>query len=497
MAVSVVALLGVVAAVVVPAQAVAVVTNVSGDVTRAGVAFSVSDSVQVGFADGGTTTWATVGAGHYDVYVAPGQYEVYIQVETVTRHAGTVTVMDELSQIENFDLPALVDLSGQVVTTAGAIADGVLVASDFGGLDGFGGYALASGGDGHFTLDMVDVGGQLTIAVNRQSRQSLYTGRYYAGPGNLGSATAAGATKVTVSQTTVLGQTVLDTCGTVSGTVDPIVWEHLGPDLSVVVFNDDNPDLVTRSAPVAADASFTVTGLLPGSYYAALVETASSVTLGYYDGVSPAEAGSPNIVVSSTCAGMDGLVFVVPVIGPPLPSPPTWDPPTDPPTLGPPPTPGMVPPSKPALASTGMSAPGPAGTSGGVSGPGSATPGALVKVKVGSTYAGQDVEVYLFSDPVFLGQKTVDSDGTIEVKLPDGVTGTHKLAVYALSGALIGWDTITISAPAKGAQVAKSAAQGTRGLPITGAAVAPVAITIGVCVVAGLALVVARARRRV
>ena len=57
---------------------------------------------------------------------------------------------------------------------------------------------------------------------------------------------------MTVAATTDLGQIKLDACGTVSGTVanpDRLASPAMA---KVVVFNDDDPDLVTRSVTVAA-----------------------------------------------------------------------------------------------------------------------------------------------------------------------------------------------------------------------------------------------------
>lgn len=89
---------------------------------------------------------------------------------------------------------------------------------------------------------------------------------------------------------------------------------------------------------------------------------------------------------------------------------------------------------------------------------------------------------YLFSSPTFLGRYTVGADGTIAVTLPAGVTGNHRIAVYALDGTLLGWDTITITR-SRGA------------LAATGATVLPVLVTGGLLLAAGLVLLGVRRRR--
>jgi hypothetical protein len=165
------------------------------------------------------------------------------------------------------------------------------------------------------------------VAVNRQSGQSLYTGRYYAGDGSLGSAKAADATRVTATAAARdLGTVKLDTCGTVRGRVaDPrsllMLSDEVTPDgisqMSVVVHNDTNPDLVTRSAPVGDDGTFAVTGLLPGSYYATLrIDEHHNLgaSSGYrsaeipFDGVSPG-SGAPNVTVSASCGEVKNVNF--------------------------------------------------------------------------------------------------------------------------------------------------------------------------------------------
>lgn len=89
---------------------------------------------------------------------------------------------------------------------------------------------------------------------------------------------------------------------------------------------------------------------------------------------------------------------------------------------------------------------------GGVSVPKTATAGTEIDVTVGQARAGDDVRVYLFSEPRSLGTPTVGADGAARVTLPEKVTGEHRIAVYTQSGTLIGWGSTTISAASTGGE---------------------------------------------
>ncbi|WP_460772421.1 ExeM/NucH family extracellular endonuclease [Microbacterium sp. GXF7504] len=70
--------------------------------------------------------------------------------------------------------------------------------------------------------------------------------------------------------------------------------------------------------------------------------------------------------------------------------------------------------------------------------------GGTITINVGVQFSGQWVSVWLYSDPVFLGQHQVDAQGNITVRLPDDVTGSHRLVVVGPDGAVIGWQQVTI-----------------------------------------------------
>ena len=79
--------------------------------------------------------------------------------------------------------------------------------------------------------------------------------------------------------------------------------------------------------------------------------------------------------------------------------------------------------------------------------PASVAAGTRVAIAVGIAYAGQAVDVWLYSTPVHLGRVVVDAAGYAWVTLPVGTpTGTHRVAVAAADGSLIGWDDLTVTA---------------------------------------------------
>ncbi|MBF4584654.1 ExeM/NucH family extracellular endonuclease [Curtobacterium sp. VKM Ac-2887] len=116
--------------------------------------------------------------------------------------------------------------------------------------------------------------------------------------------------------------------------------------------------------------------------------------------------------------------------------------PTSKPTPAPTPSaPSTVPPVAPS--ETGLTD----ANRGSVSAPSSARAGETITVTVGTQYAGDVVNVWLYSTPTLLGTVTVGADGTVRVTIPsDTPAGAHRLAVTAADGSLIGWTPITITA---------------------------------------------------
>lgn len=83
---------------------------------------------------------------------------------------------------------------------------------------------------------------------------------------------------------------------------------------------------------------------------------------------------------------------------------------------------------------------------GGVTGPDSAVEGSTIELVVPDAEPGSRVGVWAFSEPTYLGAFTVSENRTIQVTLPDGLVGEHRLAIYAEgSEALLGWTSILIT----------------------------------------------------
>lgn len=128
-----------------------------------------------------------------------------------------------------------------------------------------------------------------------------------------------------------------------------------------------------------------------------------------------------------------------------------------------------------------------------VSVPDSVVRGETAPVTLGDEFAGEQVDVYLFSTPVPLGTHTVSADGVVRVVIPeDAALGAHRVAVSAAGGALLGWDATTVVAPSAGAGTAAPAT-----LPGTGAEIDPALIAGALLLLgAGVGLMAtARARR--
>lgn len=87
------------------------------------------------------------------------------------------------------------------------------------------------------------------------------------------------------------------------------------------------------------------------------------------------------------------------------------------------------------------------GSRGPVVAPSSAKPGDDVTVALGAEYAGQYVDLWLHSDPIYLDLVQVGADGTVRVSLPSTApAGQHRMIVADDIGTLIGWDDISLAA---------------------------------------------------
>jgi LPXTG-motif cell wall-anchored protein len=87
-----------------------------------------------------------------------------------------------------------------------------------------------------------------------------------------------------------------------------------------------------------------------------------------------------------------------------------------------------------------------------VTGPASARAGSRITVNVGAAFAGDEVDGWVFSTPAHLGQRTVSATGTVQFTLPATLAaGTHRVAVLAADGSVIGWFSLAVTPAALGA----------------------------------------------
>jgi hypothetical protein len=75
------------------------------------------------------------------------------------------------------------------------------------------------------------------------------------------------------------------------------------------------------------------------------------------------------------------------------------------------------------------------------------TAGSEVSLYVGRDLAGTWVDVFLFSDPVFLGRFLVAADGTVTAPVPATLAGDHRLVVAdAETGEVVAWTNVAVAA---------------------------------------------------
>lgn len=121
-----------------------------------------------------------------------------------------------------------------------------------------------------------------------------------------------------------------------------------------------------------------------------------------------------------------------------------------------------------------------------VNAPTTASAGETIAIALCGGHEGEDVDAYVYSTPVLIGTGTVSGAGIVSGTLPSTLAlGQHKIAVYDASGALIGWDPITIVARAGGG-----------GLAFTGTESMPYAYLAALLVLAGTAALTLPLRSR-
>lgn len=83
---------------------------------------------------------------------------------------------------------------------------------------------------------------------------------------------------------------------------------------------------------------------------------------------------------------------------------------------------------------------------GSVAAPATVQAGASASLVLGADAAGEYVDVWLHSDPVYLGLMQVPADGVLPVTVPGAAAaGDHRLIVTDAIGTLIGWDDVTVT----------------------------------------------------
>ncbi len=125
--------------------------------------------------------------------------------------------------------------------------------------------------------------------------------------------------------------------------------------------------------------------------------------------------------------------------------------------------------------------------------------GDVLTLQLSPKRAGDKVVVMLFSTPTNLGTHTVAADGTVRVRIPQGVDlGRHRIAVYdAASGALLAWQAITVVDGSGGAGAGGVGSGGAASLPDTGTSVDAQLIGLGAALLlVGAGAIGYRSRRR-
>lgn len=85
---------------------------------------------------------------------------------------------------------------------------------------------------------------------------------------------------------------------------------------------------------------------------------------------------------------------------------------------------------------------------GAITAPDTAEPGETITIVIDGAAEGDEVGVWLFSDPVYLGTQTVNAAGAVTATIPtETEEGDHKIAAWAAgTEAQIGWDTLAVAA---------------------------------------------------
>ncbi|GAB2464883.1 cell wall-binding repeat-containing protein [Xylanimonas ulmi] len=162
---------------------------------------------------------------------------------------------------------------------------------------------IARNGVYSFIAGFPPLEGTYFVGFNRDSGYSLSTGVYYKAGSPQGTVKFAQASPLTLTE----GQSATgidfkaSQCGVVTGSFTGLPVNN---NARAVVFNDSDPDLVTRSTNflVSASGAYSVTGLAPGSYDVALYYDGEE----YFAGGANTAAEATNIVIPDTCGTVPG-----------------------------------------------------------------------------------------------------------------------------------------------------------------------------------------------
>lgn len=247
----------------------------------------------------------------YDGAFRPGTYQVFTDggwdTPTAAFETWSETSVVVTDSFENFDvtlrrLPAasgvVTDEDGfpAAVDVAMFDAEGSIVTSTY----------TAPGGSYLLAADLPS--GPARIGFATASGSSLYVPQYFDA-----ATTLSNATPLTLAYEATRGDVdaVLSRGASVSGTVTRPDGGERG-NLRVAVFNDDAPGLVTRVGWTNDDGSFTVYGLLPGTYRVAVTQPIPYVpglgeSIEWFYGTGRTSPTQPNVVVppDGTVTGVD------------------------------------------------------------------------------------------------------------------------------------------------------------------------------------------------
>jgi hypothetical protein len=93
--------------------------------------------------------------------------------------------------------------------------------------------------------------------------------------------------------------------------------------------------------------------------------------------------------------------------------------------------------------------------------------GDALTISVPAGHQGETGYVFAFSTPTALGAARIGADSTVRVITPSSLpTGEHRVAVYSATGALLGWQRVTVVAAAGQAPVVVPIADPVPGMPV-------------------------------